>query len=199
MALLITLISLIACLLFARWYVAQNSSPWFGRGANLSAIPYRIVVGPVDAKNGIPGFITPGMQRDEVERHLGYPLVKGMTIKDAEHRGFIDPEDITNEFFDGVFAWVQFGSANKVISITFDLVGFAQKFRGDQRVLLQYRGQTYLLHKGMSQEDVVTMFRDESATSDITIQGSEVIVGKGTALTFQSGNGKLRTITIIAL
>jgi len=178
----------------------QESWPWFGRGNRLPALPYRVVVGPVDASYGISGLTEIGMSKQVVQKSLGHPLVKGLTAKDTERRGFIDPEDVAAEFYDGIFAWVRYGEKNRVISITFDLLAFAQKLRGDQRVLLQYRGATYLLHKDLSQGDVVAMLRDKSAASDIQLQGSEVVIrGTGTSLTFSESTGKLRSVTIIAL
>jgi len=185
--------------MLARWIILQNSSPWFGRGANLSLIPYTIIVGPVEVNKGIPGLIETGMKKKEARKRLGNPLVKGLTTNEAERRGFIDPEDISDDFYNGIFAWIQYGKEDKVISITFDLAAFAKKFHGNQQVLLQYNGQMYLLSSDLSQDDIIAMFHEKVASANIKIQKGAIIIENGTILDFDSERSKLNMVTIIAL
>ncbi|MHB9024251.1 MAG: hypothetical protein ACYC7E_08755 [Armatimonadota bacterium] len=184
-------------LLLSKQYISDHSSPWFGRGAKLKTFPYRVIVGPVDADRGIPGVLELGMRHRDVRFYLGPPLVKGLKSEEAEQKGFIDPEDVSADFFDGVFAWVHFDNEEKVMSIEFSLQGFAQKFHGEQRVLLRYKGETFLLIPHLSQGNAVIMFRSKLAAQDIRVQGSTLLLnGSGTSLLFDQEDGTLRSVWI---
>lgn len=179
--------------------IEQPSSPWFGRGGSLGGLHYTIIVGPVDSIKGIPGLVEIGMQRNALVRSIGSPLIAGMSIREPEKRGFMDPEDVSADFFDGVFAWIQYDYRHAVQSITFDLRAFAKKFGGRQKVLLAHCGRTYLLHEGLSQSNVVALFGTK-ADSGVQVQGSDLVIkGTGTSLRFGDGGRRLESISIIEL
>lgn len=190
----------IAGLLFARMYIKRNSSPWFGRGSSLAKFPYTVVVGPVDAVKGIRGLVEIGMPRNRVTANIGPPLIEGMSTSDAERKGFIDPEDVSSDFFDGVFAWVQYDSQHEVMSLTFNLKAFRQQFGGNQKVLLTYRGRTYLLDTELTQNQVTAMFRADQEGPSVRVQGSELVIeSTGTSLAFDDDGKHLQTVSLIAL
>jgi hypothetical protein len=174
----------------------EGSSPWFGRGSSLAELPYTVIVGPVDSVKGIPGLVEIGMQRHALMRNIGSPLIAGMSIEEAEKKGFIDPEDVSADFLGGVFAWVQYDYRHAVQSITFDLRAFNEKFGGRQKVLLAHHGQTYLLGEELSQSRVIALFRDRGVPN-VRAQGSIVVIGgTGVSLRFDDGGRHLESVSI---
>lgn len=174
----------------------QESSPWFGRGSSLAKLPYTVIVGPVDSVKGIPGLMEIGMQRKTLVHNIGSPLIAGMSVEEAEKKGFIDPEDVAADFFGGVFAWVQYDHRHAVQSITFYLRAFNEKFGAKQKVLLVHRGQTYLLSGDLSQKQVIALFRDQGV-SGVRAQGSILVIrGTGVSLRFDDGGRYLESVSI---
>ena len=185
---------------WGKWYLDLMGSqpPWFDRGRDLRPIPYRIVIGPLDADHGIRGLLEPGMTKTEVKKKLSAPLVPGLPVGTPPSDSIWDPEDAAADFFGGVFAWVQYGDKDRVISISFDLLAFTEKFKGDQQVLLAYRGKTYLLHKSLTLREALSMFRGKGLGTMIRVQSDELILqGTGTSLSFTGMDGGLQTITVI--
>jgi len=199
------LLFIIGIIAMAAWVVRihrqmrEDLSPWFGRGSSLAELPYTVIVGPVDSVKGIRGLVEIGMQRHLLIRNIGSPVIAGISVEEAEKKGFIDPGDVSADLFDGVFAWIEYDYRGAVQSITFDLRAFNEKFGGRQKVLLAHRGQTYLLSNELSQSQVVALFRARGDFS-VRVQGPDLVIkGTGTLLSFGDGGRHLESIRIITL
>jgi hypothetical protein len=171
-----------------RWQIENMSSPWYGRARQLAALPYLVVEGPVDAVRGIPGTLEMGMSRSELLHDLGEPLVKRMSIQEAERKGFgIDPEDVAQDFFAGVFAWVSYNARDEVASLTFDLQAFHERFHGRQTVTLSYKDRTYRLSDELTRGEAARIFSGKSGAPRGRVSGAEIILlGTGTSLSFDN-------------
>jgi len=184
----------------SRFRQGWPTSPWFGRGGSLPKLPYTVVVGPVDAIKGIPGLVEIGMPRASATANLGPPLIAGMPAEEARERGFFDPGDVSADFVGGVFAWVQYGTQRRVISITFDLRAFARKFAGTQKVLLMYRGRTYLLDGDLTRSKAIAMFGARPRGPKVRLYGPDLVIeGTGASLQFDFKRHRLTSVSICAL
>lgn len=155
---------------------SSDESPWFGRGQHLQPLPYKVVVGPVDVSRGIAGTLEIGMERSEVIANLGDPLIQAMTVEQSFKEGVWDPEDVTNEFYEGVFAWVEYGEDKKIYQIGFDLEAFYKKFGGEQLVILRYKEHTVLLGRHLSQQEVSTLLRSNLGLNQLRVSASGIDV-----------------------
>ncbi|GIV87043.1 MAG: hypothetical protein KatS3mg054_1072 [Chloroflexus sp.] len=99
-------------------YRAVDSSPWFGRGQNLPRAPITVLTGLIDLDKGIVGVLELDMKRKQVEALLGKPLVGEIPTEKALQLR-VDPEDVANNLYGGVFAWVHYNYLDEVISIEF--------------------------------------------------------------------------------
>jgi hypothetical protein len=186
--------------LLAKWYVTRNTSPWFGRGNRLPKVPYRVVVGPVRMGQGIPGVVELGTSRARVLARIGPPLVERMTAQDAESRGFVDIEDVAGDFLQGVFAWVRYDGQEEVMSITFDLEGFRSRFSGDEMVVLDHLGSTYLLDRSISQRTAIRALSSRFPALRLRVQGADVVIEHmGTVLEFSADRQSLSAVVIMPL
>lgn len=178
-------------------YMYAHSSPWFGRGKNLPRCPLKVIVGPVEVHRGIPGVLEIGMNRGRVLQNLGQPIVKAMTTDEAINKGFIDPEDVQKEFYEGVFAWVEYNGDNKVCNIEFDLNAYYRKFGGQQIVVLGWEGNTILLHHELTKAQVKDLLQSRLGLTRLHVeQGEIIIIGTGTIFSFDPG-GRLEKISIL--
>lgn len=155
---------------------SSDEAPWFGRGRHLQPLPYKVVVGPVDVSGGIAGTLQIGMERSEVIANLGEPLIQAMTDEQSFKERVWDPEDVDNEFYEGVFAWVEYGQDKKVYQIGFDLEAFCKKFGGEQLVILRYKEHTILLGRHSSQHEVSTLLRSNLGLNRLRISASQIDV-----------------------
>jgi len=176
------------------------SAPWYCRGEALEKFPYTVVTGTVDSERGILGLLEIGASRERVESRLGCPLVRSISAKGAERMGFWDPDDVSGDFYDGVFAWVQYNYREAVISITFDFVAFNSKFGGKQKVLLSHRGISYLLSPDLTEKQASMLLRTRNGNPIGHWQGHEFIIdGTGTSLSFDSENCRLRSVGVVTV
>lgn len=157
-------ISIAGALYFHR-LAAEGSYPWYGRGRDIPTCRHQIVVGPADASRGVVGVVEIGMRRRDLLVKLGSPLVARMSAKEALDNGFVDPEDVSADFLDGVFAWVQYGREDTVAQITFDLKAFAMRLRGKQRVALRWQGHTCVLDEDTTLSQALKLFGSEGRLS----------------------------------
>ncbi len=161
----------------------DERTPWFGRGRNLPRCPLTIVTGPITPK-GIEGVLELGMKREKVEHTLGEALVKPMSPEEARKKGLIDPEDVANHFYGGVFAWVDYNADDEVMDISFELSALKAKMEIDQVLVvrlgdkvLRVSGQTDrqslsgLLRSIQSAEIAI---REEPASIAVEIQNSTI-------------------------
>mgnify|MGYP001774302970 CR=1 FL=1 len=121
----------------------SHSAPWFGRGQNLPQAPITILTS-VDLRRGVVGVLELGMKRKQVEAVLGVPLVAEMPSEEALRRG-VDPEDVSDNLYGGVFAWVNYSDAGEVISIEFWPRQLRERMRLEQKLLVQGEGGTLVL------------------------------------------------------
>jgi hypothetical protein len=139
-------------------YRAGDTAPWFGRGQNLPKAPITVLVGPIDLDRGIVGVLELDMRRKEVEAVLGKPLVGPMSQEEALRRG-IDPEDVMNNLYGGVFAWVQYNYRNEVISIEFTPRALKERMGLEQKLLIRVGNRTLVLSSKTHRRDVESFVR----------------------------------------
>lgn len=181
--------------LFMATRESGSGAPWYGRGKNLPAMPYRVVIGPMDATSGIRGLVEPGMARKEVEAGLGKPLV---TEIPRNNRDLMMDESASSVFYQGVFAWVDYNVEGRVIIITYDLHAFRQTFGGSQQILLSLRGHNYLLGAELTKDEAIKMFRAQGESRGIRVQPDDIVIlGTGTALSFTDEGQHLRSVDVI--
>lgn len=195
----VVLISVAALLI--RKTVGDWTDPWFGRGANLRACPYRTLVGPVDMNRGVVGVLEIGMPKATVQRNLGKPIVAAMSAAEVRKQPLLDLEDVDDDYYDGVFAWVSYDRQNRVSMITFDLDGFSCKFRGHQTVVLTHGKQTYLLNDTVTQDQAITMLRSIKGVTPLW-KGKGfriVIVGTGVDLFFDDLDGSITKVCVSSM
>ncbi|MHB1458629.1 MAG: hypothetical protein ACYC0V_17105 [Armatimonadota bacterium] len=167
--------------------IENGTSPWFGRGPRNVRIPYTIVIGPVDAKSGIAGVLEIDMPLSMVYRNLGEPILYGMDREDAARRRDVAPEDLMEDFMGGVFAWVMSGGPkDTVIGIRFDMEAYRKKFGGQQKVLLIYNNQHYLLDESISLDDIVRMLKQNNKSKILMKESSIILLDTHTGLNFNA-------------
>ncbi len=159
-----------------------DRSPWWGRGAELKPLPYHVIAGPVEIGRGIPGVVEFGTPRRAILRRIGPPLIARLTEDEVHKRGFVDEEDLSRDLLSGVFAWVSYNGEDRVSTIRFELTAFADRFHGEQEVLLCYRGHQALLGTGMSRPDLASVLkrlglavRDINGVIEVDAPGSILI------------------------
>lgn len=152
----------------------SKQAPWFGRDRNLPRAPISLLTGPVDGQVGIRGALELQMSKAEVEKRLGKPLVEAMSTEEALQQG-LDPEDVADYFYSGVFAWVLYDASGRVLSIKFDLKSLRERMEIEQSVLLVIRDKPFLVSQQTSYEEVVH-FMQAVGQSGIEQQPYEVVV-----------------------
>ncbi|MEM2593114.1 MAG: hypothetical protein QXI60_11055 [Thermofilaceae archaeon] len=137
------------------------------------------------------------MPKAEVEKHLGKPLVEAMSTEEALQHG-LDPENVMDYFYSGVFAWVLYDASGRVLSISFDLKSLKDRMEIEQSVLLMIHDKPFLVSRQTSYEEVVR-FMQAVGESGIERQDYAVTVrfkdGRTFALDFDS-NKYLKSISI---
>lgn len=175
----------------------MQHDPWFGRGKNLPHAPVSVVTGTVDSRVGIRGVLELQMSKTEVEKRLGKPLIEAMSTEEALQQG-LDPEDVADYFYSGVFAWVLYDASGRVLSIKFDLENLKKRIEIEQSVLLVISDKPFLASRQTSYEEVVR-FMQAVGQSGIEQQPYEIVVrfkdGRVFSLGFNA-NRRLERITI---
>jgi len=139
-------------------YSARDTPPWFGRGRNLPKAPITVLTGTIDLSRGLVGVLELGKNRKQVETVLGKPLVEAMPREEALQRG-IDSEDVMNELYGGVFAWVQYNYKDEVISIEFTPRALKERMGLAQRLLVYMGDRVMVLSPQTHRRDVESFVR----------------------------------------
>lgn len=182
------LLILISSTFLASCFSSSEKAPWLGRGKNLQCLPYKIVVGPVEVNRGVVGILEIGMKREDIVAKLGHPIVRAMTAEEVSQKSVWDVEDVSDELYEGVFAWVQYDKDRKINSICFDLAAFHEKFGGEQQVILHYQGRTVLFGRHLSQSEVIVLLQSHLGLTRLRIEAARIVViGTGIVLEFDTG------------
>jgi len=157
-----------------------------------------IVTGPVDITRGIHGVLEIGQTRKQTIAALGRPLVERISPEEAEQLGFWDyPEQGGQELMNGVFAWVDYDSEDRVSQMVFALDWSAGSLGVEQVLLLEDGGQAFLVSRAMTTEQVHKLVTDWWPGRKVRQQGSDLIVeGTGLYLQFDDHDKHLRTVFI---
>lgn len=147
------LFNILVCVALTNCRSAPHTTPWFGRGQNLPRAPITILTGPIDLDRGIQGVLELDMKRDQVEANLGEPLVPEMPSEVALDQG-LDPEDVGDNLYSGVFAWVQYNYKDEVISIEFLPRALEERMGLKQELFVRFGGQTLKLSSRTHRRDV---------------------------------------------
>lgn len=191
-------VGLLLLAVFALCGCAARQAPWFGRDKNLPRAPVSVVTGPVDWQQGIPEVLSIGMSQAEVEKRLGKPLVEAIPHEKALEQG-LDPEDVSDYFYGGVFAWVLYDASGKVLTIEFDLKSLKERMEIEQSLLLSVRGKYFLVSRQTSYEEMVRWVQSVGQTT-VERQPYAVVVRFKQGGVFSAGfdaEKRLESITII--
>lgn len=199
---------LAAVIVVAAFKPVDYSGPWYGRGQNLPALPYDIVVGPVDPNSGIKGILEIGMSKPALRRSLGQAIVPALSDKEALDMTTRNPNDVDtgasldissfkNEFYGGEFAWIRYGKDGHVDLICLDPAAFQKKFHRKQTVAVSLNNGVVVVDQRTSQKYLIRLL-DQMHVRYSVEQGNWVVI-KDTRLMFRFGSKDkmLRDVNII--
>ncbi|GIV09508.1 MAG: hypothetical protein KatS3mg019_1599 [Fimbriimonadales bacterium] len=166
---------------FAMQACVRKQAPWFGRDRNLPRAPIRVLTGPIDWRCGIPNVLALQMSQTEVEKRLGKPLIRALSTEEALQEG-LDPENVMDYFYGGVFAWVLYDASGKVLSIKFDLKSLKAWMGIDQSLLLVVQDKSFLISRNTSRASVVNFLKSAGHVS---------LEEQPYAITVRFGDGKV--------
>jgi len=107
---------------------------------------------------GIVGVLELDMKRKQVEALLGKPLVGKIPTEKALQLG-VDPEDVANNLYGGVFAWVHYNYLDEMISIEFMPRALKERMGLEQQLLVRVGDRLMVLSSRTHRRDVEGFLR----------------------------------------